>query len=127
MADYLAGTTSKALDRGTVERTTYTPSNWSKATCVPNIFSDAPRRSMKRETFALERTLGRTEMVALEAQLVALKETNEMLTSQFNAVCEERDALRQDRDKWREMVRGMKHPPAAPLTPRRSTLWRRAG
>jgi hypothetical protein len=108
--------------------TMYTPGNWSKATCVKNIFSDAPRRSMKRETISVERTLQRTETAALEVQIVALKETNGLLASQLNEARRERDELQQDRDHWRAMATAPQPPTSAVPAPsvRRGWFWNRS-
>jgi len=122
---YTLVTASTATEMGTRERTTtYRAGNWSKATCVPNLFSDAPRRSMRRETISVERTLERTEKAVLEVQIVALKKANELLTSELADVSQERDNLRQDRDKWREMAHTTKQAVKTPVAPRRSSLWR---
>jgi hypothetical protein len=62
----------------------YTAGKWSRATPVPTMFADEPRRCLSRELNSLGRTLERTEVAALNAQIAALKATNEMLIEQLN-------------------------------------------
>jgi hypothetical protein len=104
-----------------------TPHVWSKATSLPNLFSDAPRRFMKRETISVDRTLERTEKAVLEVKIAALQEMNDLLSKQLNTIRQERDDLRHDRDKWREMAQLSRQPVQPPRPSRRTTLWRLAG
>ena len=114
-------------DKCSLECTTYsTPRIWGKATSVPNIFSDAPRRFMKRETISVDRTLERTEKAVLEVKIAALQAMNELLTNELNAIRQELEDLRSDRDKWRE-AHLAKPPVQEGIVPRRTTLWRLAG
>src|ERR671911_512657 len=115
-------------DKCSLECTTYsTPHVWSKATSLPNLFSDAPRRFMKRETISVDRTLERTEKAVLEVKIAALQEMNDLLSKQLNTIRQERDDLRHDRDKWREMAQLSRQPVQPPRPSRRTTLWRLAG
>jgi hypothetical protein len=114
-------------DKCSLDCTTYsTPRIWGKATSVPNIFSDAPRRFMKRETISVDRTLERTEKAVLEVKIAALQELNELLTNELNALRQQLEDLRNDRDKWRE-AHLAKPPVQVGIVPRRTTLWRLAG
>ena len=65
---------------------------------------------------AVGRTLQRAEVAVLEAQIVALKETNKWLVKQLDCVREERDELRQQRDQWQT--------PQSPAAALRGWLWR---
>ena len=112
-------------DGGETERNS--PHVWSKATSLPNLFSDAPRRFMKRETISVDRTLERTEKAVLEVKIAALQEMNDLLSKQLNTIRQERDDLRHDRDKWREMAQLSRQPVQPPRPSRRTTLWRLAG
>ena len=81
---------------------------------------------MKRETISVDRTLERTEKAVLEVKIAALQELNELLTNELNALRQQLEDLRNDRDKWRE-AHLAKPPVQVGIVPRRTTLWRLAG
>src|SRR5215210_4455085 len=106
-------------------------SNGREAGCVSNIFSAAPRRSMKREESSIERTFERTEVATLEVQIAAFQQMNEFMAAQLSEIRRERDDLREQRNYWRSQAIEQKSPEpklsqAAPMMrQKRRGFWRK--
>ena len=106
-------------------------SNGREGGCVSNIFSAAPRHSMKREESSIDQTFERTEVATLEVQIAAVRQMNEFMVAQLSEIRRERDDLREQRNYWRSQAIEQKSldlkpsGPPAMVPKKRKGFWRK--
>ena len=106
-------------------------SNGREGGCVSNIFSAAPRHSMKREESSIDRTFERAEVATLEVRIAAFQQINEFMAAQLSEIRRERDDLREQRNYWRSQAIEQKSPesklssPPAMVPKKRKGFWRK--
>jgi predicted nucleic acid-binding Zn-ribbon protein len=112
---------------------TNTSTDGRQPSFVSNIFSDAPRRSMKREESSIQDRFQQTEIATLEVRIAALQQMNDLLAAQLSEIRREREDLREQRDYWRAAASNADRiSPAPELSPSQAMMsgtrkgfWRR--
>jgi len=107
------------------------PRSNGREAAVSNIFSAAPRRSMKREESSIDRTFERAEVATLEVRIAAFQQINEFMAAQLSEIRRERDDLREQRNYWRTQSIEQKSldlkpsGPPAMVPKKRKRFWRK--